>query len=60
MSREIVKYQPNMTTLIIIGALILLIVLVARGKGQYNEESVTIQRDVTGRISGMTVHRAAH
>ena len=72
MNNSLTKYQDNIPTrvisnkygsvgLILIVALALLTMwLISRGKSQYNEEKVVIERDERGRIAGMSVHRSAH
>jgi hypothetical protein len=61
MSKKLVKYSPKVTTtqlivfIIVVGALIWFL----KSKN-YNEETVSIQRDGRGRIAKMIVNRSVH
>jgi len=61
MSKTLTKYRPTEMTwaigLVFFG---LMIWFISRGRSQYNEERVTIERDEKGRIASLSVNRSAH
>ena len=64
MRKSLVKYERNPPAkydwLIGLALVGLIVWLVFKGKSQYNEERVEIERDERGRIRAMVVHRTAH